>query len=287
MYKNIRDKKGRIKKGNIPWNKGKKGLQIAWNKGLTKETDKRVKKYTLSSTKSRIGKKHTEEQKEKIRKSLLGRIPWNKGIPISEKTKKKLSKINLGKNNHFYGKKHSKESKLRMSISRTGKNSGKDHFRYKGDYLEKSKGEIINLYELGFSTNYLGEKYNLSGPTIGKYLKKWGISLKPAIYGFKGSIISKNGHKVRSHYEVKIDNFLSSSNINHETNKQIIKGKQYLCDFYLPDHKLYIEYWGLERFPNYIKRKTKKLKLYKKLKLKLLEIYPRENIIKKLSERLL
>lgn len=33
-------------KNKIPWNKGKKGLQISWNKGLTKETDKRVKKYS-------------------------------------------------------------------------------------------------------------------------------------------------------------------------------------------------------------------------------------------------
>jgi hypothetical protein len=31
--------------GHIPWNKGRRGLQIAWNKGLTKETDDRVKKY--------------------------------------------------------------------------------------------------------------------------------------------------------------------------------------------------------------------------------------------------
>jgi group I intron endonuclease len=30
--------------GVIPANKGKKGLQIAWNKGLTKETDERVRK---------------------------------------------------------------------------------------------------------------------------------------------------------------------------------------------------------------------------------------------------
>jgi hypothetical protein len=30
---------------NEPWNKGKKGVQVPWNKGLTKETDERVKKY--------------------------------------------------------------------------------------------------------------------------------------------------------------------------------------------------------------------------------------------------
>jgi len=34
-----------VKLGNIPWNKDKKGLQIPWNFGLTKETDTRVAKY--------------------------------------------------------------------------------------------------------------------------------------------------------------------------------------------------------------------------------------------------
>lgn len=41
----------------IPWNKGKKGLQVAWNKG----------------------KSHSPETKEKIRQSLKGRKSWNKG----------------------------------------------------------------------------------------------------------------------------------------------------------------------------------------------------------------
>ena len=57
-----------FQKGNIPWHKGKRGLTIAWNKGLTKETDERVKK--ASENKERI---------EKIRNTLKGRIPHNKG----------------------------------------------------------------------------------------------------------------------------------------------------------------------------------------------------------------
>ncbi len=49
-------------KGNIPWNKGKKGLQSSWNKG---------KKGII---------KLTEEQKLKRK----GKIAWNKGLPKEE-----------------------------------------------------------------------------------------------------------------------------------------------------------------------------------------------------------
>ena len=52
-------------KGNSPPNKGKKGLQVAWNKGLTKKTDKRVKIYS----KKLIGKKATKKQRYKQSKT--------------------------------------------------------------------------------------------------------------------------------------------------------------------------------------------------------------------------
>lgn len=44
-------------KGNIPWNKGKKGSQVAWNKGLTKKDNPKL---------SNSGVKK-------------GNTPWNKG----------------------------------------------------------------------------------------------------------------------------------------------------------------------------------------------------------------
>lgn len=49
--------------GLQPWNKGKKGLQVAWNKGLTKEMNDSVRKYS----ESRIGKP-------------LNFVIWNKGL---------------------------------------------------------------------------------------------------------------------------------------------------------------------------------------------------------------
>lgn len=75
-------------------------MTTIWNKGLTKETDERVKKYAttklghivLDSTREKIsklkkgqipwmkGRKHTEQTKMKMREAKEGYIPWNKGI---------------------------------------------------------------------------------------------------------------------------------------------------------------------------------------------------------------
>jgi len=38
-------------KGNIPWNKGKTGMQVAWNKGLTKETSPSMMKVSKKLSK--------------------------------------------------------------------------------------------------------------------------------------------------------------------------------------------------------------------------------------------
>jgi hypothetical protein len=50
--------------------------QVAWNKGLTKEADERVKKYSESNT----GQVRSDETRQRISKSHIGQIAWNKGI---------------------------------------------------------------------------------------------------------------------------------------------------------------------------------------------------------------
>lgn len=61
----------KFKKGLIPWNKDKKGVQISWRKGLKL---------------SPLSKKH----RNKISLAMIGRV-------CSEETKKKISKANMGK----------------------------------------------------------------------------------------------------------------------------------------------------------------------------------------------
>lgn len=67
----IREANKKSLKGNIPWNKGKTGVQTAWNKGLDKEKQPMFgrKRCPLS-----------DEHKLKMSIKLKGRIPWNKGL---------------------------------------------------------------------------------------------------------------------------------------------------------------------------------------------------------------
>lgn len=59
------------------------------------------------------GKKHSEETKEKISKTLTGRLE-------SDETRKKKSESKKGDKNFFYGKKHSEESKNKISNTKKG-----------------------------------------------------------------------------------------------------------------------------------------------------------------------
>ena len=115
---NLRGRPNPKLKGRTPWNKNKKGLQIAWNKGkkLGKLSDERKMKISVSVSKYLIGKKKPEWVKEKIRNTLLGR-------PLPETTKlKMMGRIPWNKDKPFYairGEKHwawDKERKKRHAL---------------------------------------------------------------------------------------------------------------------------------------------------------------------------
>jgi group I intron endonuclease len=98
------------KKGKPTWNKGLKGVQIAWNKGIKMPEQQRLnqtginsfnfgKKQSEESNEKRSnslkGRKKTKEHLENISKALKGRVmsyEWRKKISESNKLKKQLKK---------------------------------------------------------------------------------------------------------------------------------------------------------------------------------------------------
>lgn len=63
-----------------PWNKGCKGVQIAWNKGLSTGLGRVVSNETKEKLRMHnLGKKKTESTRKKMSLSMKGRTPWNKG----------------------------------------------------------------------------------------------------------------------------------------------------------------------------------------------------------------
>jgi hypothetical protein len=105
--------------------------QIGWNKGLTKETDERIKKHAEFLT----GRKLSEETKEKLRQAKLGKKigwTWNKGLTketneIVRKMSKKLESRKLSEGhkqallNSRLGKPLSPEHKAKISAIHKGK----------------------------------------------------------------------------------------------------------------------------------------------------------------------
>jgi hypothetical protein len=89
---------------------------------------------------------------------------------------------------------------------------------------------------------------------------------------FPANIRTKDGHYVRSRGELIIDNALYDYGLPHAYEKKLPVEEEIYTDFYLPNGKVYIEYWGLEDIPAYSERKKEKIKLYKKYNLNLLEL---------------
>lgn len=105
---------GGVKKGNIPWNKGLKGVLVAWNKG--KEMPQ-----MSGENHPMFGKKHTQESIDKMSTSLLGKTPWNKGKKLCSRHIERLRVSHIGKgrgaaNHNWKGGITPIHNKIRASI---------------------------------------------------------------------------------------------------------------------------------------------------------------------------
>ena len=152
----------RFKKGHIPWNKDKSGVMpIPWNKGV---------KQWKGKLHPRLGKKHTKETREKIKKALMGESHPSRGKKLSETHKRKIGEANKGNIPWLKGKKgvYSKETIEKLSESKKGKNNpawrgGISFEPYGLEFNKKLKEQIrkrdnYTCQECGFTENQLGYK---------------------------------------------------------------------------------------------------------------------------------
>jgi hypothetical protein len=139
---------------NKNWNKGKKGLQVAWNKGLTKE-DSRIAKYGKAIGLARkgktwedlYGKENAIRMKERYKNKLLSN-------PIHRFNKEVINKLRIAR----LGKK-SPEQSIRMRLNNPMKridlrekaserNSGEKNYFWNGGLsLEPYSPEFNKLFK--------------------------------------------------------------------------------------------------------------------------------------------
>jgi hypothetical protein len=96
------------------------------NKGKTQSQEARNKiSYTHKGNTYWVGRKHTEESKQKMRDAKIGKSSHMKGKSHTEETKDKISASKKGKSNGCEGRKYSPETieKMRQSARNRNKNS--------------------------------------------------------------------------------------------------------------------------------------------------------------------
>jgi len=186
-----------------------------------------------------MGKKCTKEQKEKISKS-----------------KKKYFSNPLARKKHSIAmrKRYVEHPLLAKQIDRTMTKWWREHPNVKKEMSIRAKTLFIKH----------PEKFK-------KFIK---YGNNPASLRFK----TKQGFKVRSRGEQKIANFLFDNKINsqYESKTLIFKEEGQICvpDFYLPEFKTYIEFYG--GHPKAWKKKVLKNRLYRKHKISCIFITPGE-----------
>lgn len=111
-----------FKKGHVPWNKGTKGLMAPhWAKGLTKETDERIRRSSERMKQNNPTK--SIETRNKISVALKGRPIIPKGYKFSKEIREKMSLSKKGKVSPRKGVKLSEETKRKLSESHKGEKS--------------------------------------------------------------------------------------------------------------------------------------------------------------------
>ena len=84
---------------------------------------------------------------------------------------------------------------------------------------------------------------------------------------------TQDGHRVRSRAEAMIDDYLYNNGVAHAYERRLPGiDDEVISDFYIPEGKVFIEFWGMEENEKYQERKKKKLAIYADNNFNLIEL---------------
>lgn len=171
-----------------------------WIKGLTKETDERIKKMSESL----FGKRKSTEHRKHIAAAKMG---------------SKNPMYQIGKNHPMFGKVHTFESCLKMSRSRIGMRHSKERNRKISKALKGHKFWGINVWKNGVPKE------------VREKISKSLIGHAPTYP--KPFFVDELGHSVRSQYEKEIGLMLKKNEISYEYESRAFRfdGTSYRPDF--------------------------------------------------------
>lgn len=140
------------------------------------------------------------------------------------------------------------------------------------DYQFPDIEPLIHLYQsegLGGAT--IGKMFGISRTFLFRKFKELGIPLRNSGYPNVSHYTAKDGHRVKSGLEVKVDDWLYEHAIEHVYEPSIPKSN-YFADFKVGN--TYIEIWGIEGNQTYEAKRRAKLLVYDINHLNLLSVYP-------------
>lgn len=89
--------------------------RVPWNRGLTKNTDSRIKAPVNCATKGMLGHHHSQKSRSLIRARALGRRPWNKGL--SKEADVRLLSVSVKMKSYFHDPEYCKRVLHRRQMS--------------------------------------------------------------------------------------------------------------------------------------------------------------------------
>jgi DNA-binding transcriptional regulator GbsR (MarR family) len=130
---------------------------------------------------------------------------------------------------------------------------------YKENLMKRLDNEKLKCLVLNKKMTQLeiADDYNTSPSIIANRMKKLGLPTLNKKFASHQRAIAKDGHKVDSRYEKRVDDWFYENNLRHEVHKRIVNNRNFSADFLVLD-RFYIEVLGLWGMNNYKQNYYKK-----------------------------